>query len=90
MGVKGWNIPADETTHAASSLGCRPLGADSPSSASTNKNPASSNNCLLTALEQDVKTGSSRWLKEQADFRRFEGWQDGYGAFTATFSGSRL
>jgi len=31
MGVKGRNIPADETTHAASS-----------------------NNCLLTALEQDT------------------------------------
>jgi hypothetical protein len=36
---------------------------------------------------KEVKTGSSRWLKEQAGFRRFEGWQDGYGAFTVTYSG---
>jgi putative transposase len=35
---------------------------------------------------KEVKTGSSRWLKEQAEFPRFEGWQDGYGAFTATFA----
>jgi len=51
---------------------------------------------LLTALPttisvadyvKEVKVGSSRWLKEQVDFRRFEGWQDGYGAFTVTFRG---
>ena len=41
----------------------------------------------LADYVKEVKTGSSRWLKEQAGFRRFEGWQDGYGAFTATFSG---
>ena len=40
----------------------------------------------LADYVKEVKTGSSRWLKEQAEFRRFEGWQDGYGAFTATFS----
>ena len=41
----------------------------------------------LADYVKEVKTGSSRWLKEQAEFRRFEGWQDGYGAFTAAFSG---
>ncbi len=41
----------------------------------------------LADYVKEVKTGSSRWLKEQAEFPRFEGWQDGYGAFTVTFSG---
>jgi putative transposase len=41
----------------------------------------------LADYVKEVKTGSSRWLKGQAEFGRFEGWQDGYGAFTATFSG---
>ena len=41
----------------------------------------------LADYVKEVKTGSSRWLKGQTEFRRFEGWQDGYGAFTATFSG---
>jgi hypothetical protein len=27
---------------------------------------------------KEVKTGSSRWLNEQAEFRRFEGRQNGY------------
>ncbi len=40
----------------------------------------------LADYVKEVKTGSSRWLKGQAEFRRFEGWQDGYGAFTVTFS----
>lgn len=34
---------------------------------------------------QEIKAGSSHWLKGQADFPRFESWQDGYGAFTASF-----
>ena len=41
----------------------------------------------LADYVKEVKTGSSRWLKEQAELRRFEGWQDGYGAFTVTFTG---
>ena len=41
----------------------------------------------LADYVKEVKTGSSRWLKEQAEFRRFEGWQDGYAAFTASFLG---
>ena len=38
-----------------------------------------------TKNRERVKTGSSRWLKDQAEFRRFDSWQDGYGAFTASF-----
>jgi len=41
----------------------------------------------LADYVKEVKTGGSRWLKEQAEFGRFEGWQDGYGALTVTFSG---
>lgn len=41
----------------------------------------------LAEYVKEVKTGSSRWLKEQAEFQRFEGWQDGYGAFTISPSG---
>lgn len=41
----------------------------------------------LADYVKELKTGSSRWLKEQTEFRRFEGWQDGYGAFTVSFTG---
>ena len=41
----------------------------------------------LSDFVKEVKTGSSRWLKEQAESTRFEGWQDGYGTFTVTFAG---
>lgn len=34
---------------------------------------------------REVKTGSSLWIKEQQFFPVFTGWQDGYGAFTASF-----
>ena len=34
---------------------------------------------------QEIKAGSSHWLKGQADFPRFESWQDGYGAFTVSY-----
>ena len=33
---------------------------------------------------QEIKAASSHWLKCQADFPRFESWQDGYGAFTVS------
>ena len=41
----------------------------------------------LADYVKEVKASSSRWLKEQTEFPRFEGWQDGYGAFTVTFAG---
>lgn len=34
---------------------------------------------------REIKTGSTHWIKEQKCFPLFEGWQDGYGAFTASF-----
>ena len=36
----------------------------------------------LADLVKDVKTGSSRWIKEGGVFPRFSHWQDGYAAFT--------
>ena len=40
----------------------------------------------LADFIREVKTGSSRWLKAKAtEFPRFDGWQDGYGAFTVSF-----
>lgn len=40
----------------------------------------------LAEYIREVKTGSSCWLKDQKEFPRFDGWQDGYGAFTAAYS----
>lgn len=34
---------------------------------------------------QEVKTASSKWLKHQKGFERFQGWQDGYGSFTVSY-----
>jgi REP element-mobilizing transposase RayT len=34
---------------------------------------------------RELKTGASKWIKEQSIFPYFEGWQDGYGAFTESF-----
>jgi putative transposase len=36
----------------------------------------------LADLVKDIKAGSSRWMKESGLFPDFEGWADGYGAFT--------
>ncbi len=36
----------------------------------------------LADLVKDIKTGSSKWIKENRVFRIFSHWQDGYGAFT--------
>ncbi len=33
---------------------------------------------------KEVKTGSSKWIKEENVFSDFTGWQDGYGAFTVS------
>lgn len=38
----------------------------------------------LADLVKDIKTGSSRWIKENRMFPSFVGWQDGYGAFTVS------
>jgi REP element-mobilizing transposase RayT len=39
----------------------------------------------LAKCVQEIKAGSSHWLKTQAHFPRFESWQDGYGAFTVSY-----
>lgn len=36
----------------------------------------------LSDYVKDIKVASSIWLKESGKFPAFEGWQDGYGAFT--------
>ena len=36
----------------------------------------------LSDYVKDIKVASSLWMKESGKFPEFEGWQDGYGAFT--------
>jgi putative transposase len=36
----------------------------------------------LASLIKDIKVASSMFIKEQGLFSKFDGWQDGYGAFT--------
>ena len=39
----------------------------------------------LADLIKDVKLGTSGWIKTDKVFRCFDGWQDGYGAFTCSW-----
>ena len=36
----------------------------------------------LSDYVKDIKVASSLWMKESGKFSAFEGWQEGYGAFT--------
>jgi putative transposase len=36
----------------------------------------------LADFVKDIKTGSARWIKQNAVFKRFSHWQEGYAAFT--------
>ena len=36
----------------------------------------------LSSLVKDIKLSTSSWIKENSYFPSFNGWQDGYGAFT--------
>ena len=36
----------------------------------------------LASLVKDIKLASSEWIKRKKTFPKFNGWQDGYGAFT--------
>ncbi len=36
----------------------------------------------LSDYIKDIKVASNVWMKESGKFPAFEGWQDGYGAFT--------
>jgi putative transposase len=39
----------------------------------------------LADLVKDIKLGSSSFIKEKSIFQDFNGWQDGYSAFTYAF-----
>jgi len=36
----------------------------------------------MASLVKDIKLGSSQIIKDKPIFPEFDGWQDGYGAFT--------
>ena len=36
----------------------------------------------LSDYVKEIKVASSLWMKESSKFPEFDGWQDGYGAFT--------
>ncbi len=36
----------------------------------------------LAGYVKSIKVGSNTWMKESGKFPMFNGWQDGYGAFT--------
>ncbi len=40
----------------------------------------------LAYLVKDIKVASSKYIKTENLFPNFNGWQDGYGAFTYSFS----
>ena len=39
----------------------------------------------LADLVKDIKLAQSKWIKTKRVFSMFEGWQDGYGAFTCSW-----
>lgn len=39
----------------------------------------------LADTVKDVKIAASGWIKSESVFSHFEGWQDGYGAFTCSW-----
>jgi len=39
----------------------------------------------LADLMREIKTSSSVWLKQQSDFKNFDGWAEGYAALTKSF-----
>lgn len=40
----------------------------------------------LADLVKDLKTSTSKWIQENGVFPEFTHWQDGYGAFTVSYS----
>src|ERR1043165_8746591 len=38
----------------------------------------------LADMTRDIKTGSARWIKEEAVFCNFSNWHEGYAAFTCS------
>ena len=41
----------------------------------------------LAEYIREIKTSSTLWIKREAEFADWPGWQDGYGAFTAALEG---
>jgi len=41
-------------------------------------------NINLSNLVKDIKVATNLWMKESGLFPEFEGWQEGYGAFTCS------
>jgi putative transposase len=39
----------------------------------------------LADFVKDIKTGTSKWIKEERVFRSFHHWQEGYAAFTLSY-----
>ena len=39
----------------------------------------------LASFVKDIKVASSIWMKESGNFPEFEGWAEGYGAFTYAY-----
>jgi REP element-mobilizing transposase RayT len=39
----------------------------------------------LSDLLKDIKVSTSLWIKENKIFANFEGWQEGYGAFSCSY-----
>jgi len=42
-------------------------------------------NNSLADFMRDIKVSSSTWLKQSGKFSKYEGWAEGYGAFTYSF-----
>jgi putative transposase len=40
----------------------------------------------LADVIKDLKTGSTRWIKQNGIFKGFSYWQEGYGAFTCSYN----
>lgn len=40
----------------------------------------------LSDFVKSIKVSSSKWIKEKNIFNNFDGWQDGYGAFTCSIN----
>ncbi|MEO5647390.1 MAG: IS200/IS605 family transposase [Chitinophagaceae bacterium] len=39
----------------------------------------------LSDYVKEIKLASNKWMKESGKYPAFDGWQDGYGAFTYSF-----
>jgi REP element-mobilizing transposase RayT len=40
----------------------------------------------LSDLVKEIKTASNQWIRSNNAFQKFDGWQNGYGAFTCSIN----